>query len=263
MSTGAIELLWTDPKVRASRCEFGRNHAYDADIGRLIELAEPTIQDKALDLVTGLGFTAIALGPNVKHVDAIDPDEEVLREAVENSRKANVGNIKFMAGEPESIPAKENEYDLVAARMAFRHEADPSPCLKEIYRVLKPGGRAVVTDCLKPIQSDLASFFENFISQRDCSHVKCLNVEEWESLLDKEGFDVGTIEIFPREYDFEQWAGGAEQDKDAVRMLTAVLRGASTRAKHHFRVVEKGSKLISFITWMILMRIHPRKSAPG
>ena len=260
MNAGLTELAWADPGIRAVRREFGLEHSADSDIGRIVDLAEPQKKDKALDLITGLGYVAISLAPHVKSVDAVDPDEGILTEAAENAAKANIDNIRFLAGDPTSIPSRDEEYEIVTARMALRHAANPGSCLKSIFRVLKPEGRLFIVDLLKPFQPDMASFFESFLKERDRTHVQCMNLEEWEGLLDKEGFDIDNLEVFPREYDFESWASGSDQDPDKARMLAAMLHGASPRAKRHFRVVEEGSRPLSFVVWVVLLRAYPRKS---
>jgi ubiquinone/menaquinone biosynthesis C-methylase UbiE len=257
MTSDLTNIVWTDPDVRYDRRESCRAHSAGSDIDRLIELAEPRKKDRALDLVTGLGYVALALSPHVESVDAIDPDEEVLMEAGAAAQNAGVGNINFLVGDPGSIPAEAGKYDLVAARMAMRHTADPSKCLREIHRVLKPGGRVVLIDSLKPMQAELAGFLESLEKQRDRSHVRSYDLEEWEAVLDREGFDIDLMELLPREYDFETWAKKSSGDGDSVRMLAFMLHSASPRAKHHFRIVEKDGKPVSFVTWTIIIRACP------
>ena len=254
MTTGAANLIWTDPLVRTDRFEFGRDHSKDSDLARLVDLAKPNKKEKALDLVTGLGYTAIAIAPHVAEVDAIDPDGELLEQAKKFAKEAGIRNINFIEGDPYAIPAKERHYNLVIARMAFRHINEPAKCLREIRRVLKPTGRLILIDILKPFQPDLASFLGDVQKQRDRSHVQSLNLEEWENLLDREEFDINLIEIFPREYDFETWAGKETRSSEEVRMLGLLLHGASPRAKRYFRITEKEGKPRSFAVWVIVIR---------
>jgi ubiquinone/menaquinone biosynthesis C-methylase UbiE len=258
MNVETANIVWTDPAVRSDRCKFSRHHGADSDIDRLIELAQVSEKDRVLDLVTGLGFVAMAFAPTAGAVDAVDPDEEVLAEAKKTAETSGLKNINFLAGDPTSIPAKDDTYNVVAARGALHHTSEAAKSLKEIHRVLKPDGRLLLIDSLRPLQPDLANFIENLEKRRDRSHLRSYDLEEWESLLDHEGFDINLMEIFPREYNFDVWTRLSDNNQDVVRMLAMMLHGASPRAKRHFRILEEAKTPVSFVTWMILIRACPR-----
>lgn len=259
MKEELIKLVWTDPEVRAARCEIGRDHSTDWDIDRLVEVAAPLSKDSVLDLVTSVGSVALAIAPLVDSVDAMDPDEHVLDEAKTAANAVGLSNVNFIVSEPCKIPSKTERYTLITARMALRHTHEPQTCLKEIHRVLKPGGRLILIDSLRPLQPELATFFENLQRQRDPSYLRSYNLEELESFLDKEGFDIDLIEIFPREYDFINWASRPVPDFDKIRMLGMMFQGASSRAKRHFRIIEDKERPVSFAIWMILIRAYHRE----
>jgi SAM-dependent methyltransferase len=259
MKEELTNLVWTDPDVRTARCEIGRDHSTDWDIDRLVEVAAPLSKDAVLDLITSVGSVALAIAPHVDSVDALDPDEHVLDQARMAATAFGLNNINFIVSEPCHIPSKTAQYTLITARMALRHTAEPLTCLKEIHRVLKPGGRVILIDSLRPLQPELATFFENLQRQRDRSYLRSYNLEELETFLDREGFDVDLIEIFPREYDFAKWANRPVADPDKVRMLEMMFQGASSRAKRHFRIVEDHDRPVSFAIWMILIRAFHRE----
>ncbi len=257
MSQAKNEIIWTDPSVRSARLAIGREHSREADLERLIELAEPNKSERALDYVTGLGYVARAFASHVKDVDAFDPDKDVLKESSELAGQEGIDNIHFEVAEPMGIPYKNNTYDIVTARLALRHTRNPGGCLDEISRVLKKSGRLLIADSLAPPHTELVSFLGDLMRQRDSSHVGSCSLAEWETLLESRDFLIDQVEIYPKEHDFEEWAGELGADSDSVRMLAMMLQNASTRAKRHFRIFESAGKPVSFITWMILIRARP------
>jgi len=249
--------MWGDADIRASRLGTVYEHGDEDDILHLVELAEPSGDDIALDLVTGLGHVARALAPRVARVDALDPDGEMLREAESLAREHSLTNMSFIEADPTSLPCESGSYDIVTARMALRHLGDGVQFVREVHRVIKPTGRFLITDSLAPPHADLESFQKNLMSIRDPSHVKSYSLAELEGLLERESFDIDLIEIYPKEHDFDSWAKRLGADHDIVRMIAKMLQSASARAKRHFRVVEKADDLVSFVTWMILVRARP------
>ena len=258
MSAGKSEIVWTESTVRADRLRSCRDYAAEADLGRIVQLAEPQSRELVCDVVTGLGHMALALAPSVSRVEAFDPDEAILEEARALAESQGVANITYSVADPAGLPVESGRYDIVTARMALRHTADPGPCLKEMRRVLKESGRLLVADSLAPDHPEMGGLLENMMSLCDHSHVKSYTVAEWENLLDREAFDIHQVEIYPKEHEFEAWAKREGADPDSVRMLALMLHGAAPRAKRHFRVVERRSRPVSFVTWMILILARPR-----
>src|SRR4051794_37155000 len=87
-------------------------HRSGRDIDRLVELAECTTDDEALDIATGGGHTALAIAPHVRHVVASDLTPKMLAAAeafitVEN----NVTNVSFEIAEAEKLPFADASFD--------------------------------------------------------------------------------------------------------------------------------------------------------
>jgi ubiquinone/menaquinone biosynthesis C-methylase UbiE len=252
--------FWGDDTIRAFRLAAVHDHEMEADIFRLVELAEPQKKDVALDIITGLGNVALSLAPFVAHVDAIDPDEKMLKESKFLTKEAGVTNIDFSVGDPSALKTEAGRYDIVTARMALRHLGDGAKCIRELHRVMKPEGRLLIADSLAPPHPDLADFLRKLMSHRDKSHLKSYTLAELESMLEREDFDIDLIEIYPKEHDFDSWVKKTGTDDDTVRMIARLILSESDRVKRHFRVYEKAGKLVSFVTWMILLRARPART---
>jgi len=96
------------------------------------------------DIGAGSGFISEGLlGLNVKII-AVDQSENMLE--VMKNKFFNANNIEYRLGEAENLPIKDNEVDCAFANMFLHHVESPLKTIKEIYRILKPGGQLIITD---------------------------------------------------------------------------------------------------------------------
>jgi ubiquinone/menaquinone biosynthesis C-methylase UbiE len=101
-----------------------------------------------LEVAPGPGFLAIELarlGPY--RIVGLDISKSFVRIATENAAKAGVA-VEFRQGNAASMPFEPDSFDFVYCRAAFKNFGDPISAVKEMYRVLKPGGKAVIRDML-------------------------------------------------------------------------------------------------------------------
>lgn len=110
--------------------------------------------ERVLDLCTGTGDFAFdisqVVGPTAT-VEAIDFVEKMISHAKEKQTdKPQYGNINFAHGDAMRIPFADNSFDAVTISFGIRNVDDPAGCLREICRVLKPSGRAIVLEFGQP-----------------------------------------------------------------------------------------------------------------
>jgi len=96
------------------------------------------------DLGAGTGFIAAGLAPLVSHVHVMDGSSAMLDEARKNMAKFS--NVEFHEADGLSLPLPDSSVDAVFANMYLHHCPDPLAALREMVRILRPGGRLVVTD---------------------------------------------------------------------------------------------------------------------
>ena len=96
------------------------------------------------DVGAGTGFIAAGLAPLVKRVYVVDGSPEML--AVARQNLSAFSNIEFHEADGVALPFPEDSLDAVFANMYLHHAPDPLAALQEMLRVLRPGGRLVITD---------------------------------------------------------------------------------------------------------------------
>jgi ubiquinone/menaquinone biosynthesis C-methylase UbiE len=102
-----------------------------------------------LEVAPGPGFLAIELAKLGDYqVVGLDISKTFVELATENARKAGVP-VAFQLGNAASMPFDPDSFDLIVCRAAFKNFSEPVRALTEMYRVLKPGGKAFIFD-LRP-----------------------------------------------------------------------------------------------------------------
>jgi ArsR family transcriptional regulator len=98
------------------------------------------------DLGCGTGQVAAALAPFVKDVIAVDRSADMLQAA--HRRLRDVANVDVRRGELEALPIQDGALDAATLLLVLHHLPDPAEALAEAARVLRPGGRLLISDML-------------------------------------------------------------------------------------------------------------------
>lgn len=96
------------------------------------------------DIGAGTGFMAQGLAPLVKLVHLVDGSEKMLEVARHNLE--GMDNVIYHEADGLRLPIEDGELDVAFANMYLHHSPDPLAAIQEMTRVLKPGGRLVITD---------------------------------------------------------------------------------------------------------------------
>jgi ubiquinone/menaquinone biosynthesis C-methylase UbiE len=158
--------------------------------GNPTAVAELREGEVVLDLGSGGGIdvllSAKRVGPS-GHAYGIDMTDEMLDLARRNAVEAGITNVEFLKGEIENVPLPDAIVDVVISNCVINLSTDKPSVLREMYRVLRPGGRIGVADV---VAEDHLSPAER--AERG-SYVGCiagaLSKTEYEDGLRAAGFD--------------------------------------------------------------------------
>ena len=121
------------------------------------ELAEGEV---VLDLGSGGGIDVILsarrVGPTGKAY-GLDMTDEMLELARRNATEAGATNVEFLKGNIEAIPLPDNAVDVVISNCVINLSPDKESVLREVARVLRPGGRFAISDVIADPELDAAT----------------------------------------------------------------------------------------------------------
>ena len=140
--------------------------------GNPVTLASLKEGETVLDLGSGAGFDCFLAADKVGKsgkVIGIDMTPEMIERARENARKGNYTNVEFRLGEIENLPAADNSVDIVISNCVINLAPDKKGVFTEAFRVLKPGGRLMISDMV--LLKELPDFIKNSIE----AYIGCLS----------------------------------------------------------------------------------------
>lgn len=118
--------------------------------GAPIKFADLKEGETVLDLGSGAGIDAFLSANKVSKsgkVIGIDMTDEMLEKARINARNGNYTNVEFRKGDIEkNIPVNDDTIDIVISNCVINLTSDKTSAFKEVYRILRKGGRMVISD---------------------------------------------------------------------------------------------------------------------
>lgn len=177
--------------------------------------------ETVLDLGSGGGLDAFlaaeAVGP-AGRVIGVDMTPAMLERARRNAERSGVTNVEFREGRLERLPVEDASVDAVTSNCVINLVPDKGAVFREIARVLKPGGRMVVSDVV--LDAPLPEAVEKDV----LAYVGCIagaaRREAYFDLLRAAG--LAEVEVLSDVDSLEQWASAAGAEARALAERTGV-----------------------------------------
>jgi ubiquinone/menaquinone biosynthesis C-methylase UbiE len=229
----------------AVRHQFSRNatdyrdeplFAEGEDLRRMVESIPLSGMERVLDVATGAGHTALAFAPHVHRCIGIDLTEAMVRVAAQLARDRGVDNVEFVTGDAENLPFPDETFDVVSCRFAVHHFPDARTAIREVARVLKPGGAFLLVDHYAPEDDELDAFVNELDRLRDPSHVRENRLSEYRWWFAESGLCYDEKLKWDLRLQFDNWVERARTPMDKRRELAQRLRTAPIAARETYRI---------------------------
>ena len=216
---------------------FGQDARWRA---KLISLVRASPQDVVLDVATGTGLVARALREEYGcQVVGLDQSADMLSAAA-----ARDGHIPLVRARAESLPFADDSFDHVTFTYLLRYVDDPAYVIRELARVIRPGGRIVALDFGVPANVTIRGLWRGYTSIGLPIIGRTIS-EQWAGVG---AFLRGSIERFGREHqgDLERyWREAGLNDVETARMsfgAGVVMSGVKDGATEKVSVAPSGKR---------------------
>ena len=240
-----------DERVAAYAASPTHREGPTLDLTRDFARARPG--DLVLDVSTGTGFTAHALATTPARVVAADIAPNMLR----HTRATAPNAVRVVQSDTHTLAFADRTFDVVTCRHAFHHYQDGRTAMIEMARVVRPGGRVVITDTISPDDAEVAEAMHAIESLRDPSHVCNHYAGQILDLMTEVRLDIERSTHTRTEQDFDGWCSRTGVSDALQRQLWLdFTESARVRAAFDARETDSGRHFY----WPVLVAAGVRRA---
>ncbi|HEX4503402.1 MAG TPA: methyltransferase domain-containing protein [Scandinavium sp.] len=216
-------------------------HASGRDLQRLGERLSAFPQAHVLDLGCGAGHASFAAASHVAHVTAYDLSAQMLEVVKQAAKDKGLSNITTSQGYAEILPFDDASYDVVISRYSAHHWHDVGQALREVKRVLKPGGVFIIMDIMSPGHPLRDIWLQTVEALRDTSHVCNYSSGEWFSMINDAGLVTDNLIADRLSLEYCSWVARMRTPEALCAAIRLYQDSASQEVKEYFELQEDGS----------------------
>lgn len=170
----------------------------------------PKPGERVLDVAAGTGKSSAAIAKSGAEVVALDFSPGMI-----SVGRRKHPDIEFVEGDATKLPFAAGEFDAVTISFGLRNVAKPQKALKEMYRVLKPGGRIVVCEFSTPPRALFRAGYSVYLKW-----IMPAIADMTSSSPDAYNYLAESIDEWPDQSTLSQWLRGAGFTRVAYRNLS-------------------------------------------
>ena len=220
-----------DPRAEDYRNSAVHASGPDLEHARALVAGAPQRPRRALDLGCGAGHLSFALAPQVEQLMALDPSPGMLAAVSRGALERGLSQIDTRCASAESLPYPDGSFDLVCTRYSAHHWSRLETAVREMVRVIAPGGHALLIDVVGPPDALADTHLQAMELLRDASHVRNRSVREWRELLAGAGLAEHQYRQWPLRIEFASWVARMRTPEARV----AAIRSLQTHAPEEVR----------------------------
>ena len=168
------------------------------------------------------------------------------------ARERGFGNLQTRQGFAESLPFEDERFDIVISRYSAHHWQDVGLALREIKRVLRPGGKAIMMDVMSPGNAVLDIWLQTIEALRDTSHVRNYSSGEWAAMFSEAGLLTASVVTDRLELDYTSWIARMRTPEALAKAIRQYQVSASQSVQQYYELREEGS----FTTDTIMIEVY-------
>lgn len=216
-------------------------HASGADLQGLIAAAALNGRERVLDVGCGAGHVTIGLAAQALHLTAVDLTQAMLDQTQAQVEKRGLQNVTIQKADVAALPFGDASFDVAVSRYAAHHFADPLQALREVQRVLVPGGRWLLVDVVSPPEPMADTYLNTVEILRDPSHVRDHSVAQWLEMCSAAGIPARHVQTWSVRLEFTTWVTRMATPALEVAQLQRLMANAPAHVRDILGIEADGS----------------------
>jgi 2-polyprenyl-3-methyl-5-hydroxy-6-metoxy-1,4-benzoquinol methylase len=237
-----------------------------------VHIASPTIellhnlvigknQEKVCDIACGAGHLGLSFASKSNSITGVDPSQNMLDAFQALAEQRGIA-VKCIQAYAESIPLPDNHFDVVVSRLAPHHFSDVEQAVREMFRLVKPGGVVAVID----LEGDEDPLVDNLNHQleklHDPTHVRSYTAARWNSFFLQAGLEVMNLESKlserPIGVPVSRWCEIASSGSIAEAQIIDLLHNTSENLLDRLGVMKVDNEYCMPIRTLLILGRKPR-----
>ncbi|MGN6665168.1 MAG: class I SAM-dependent methyltransferase [Solirubrobacterales bacterium] len=235
---------------------FARNRIATAaeTLDVVVDLVPADREASWLELACGPAAISRALAAKVGRVQGVDLTPAMVEKAREEAVAEGIDNAEFSVGDATALAFEDASFDGAVTRFSFHHIPAPQRVLEEMGRVVRPGGRVIVSDLLTDEDAAAQAWHQQIERLRDPSHWATPTPARLRAMGAAAGLELESERTIPVELDYEDWLRRGSAGEAAGDLIDRLLEEAPAEAES-FRVSgEPGERRLLFRSMLLCWR---------